>query len=130
MDSRRLFYRLERRLRGIELKDTHRHSILVEKLYADFLEKDRIREVLTANAISKAAIVSHERVDLEKEQQSVLEILHSLRGTVPYLSGGKTLKEEIAEERQAVVERYTEYVRSHFDTEEEFQEYVRKQRDG
>lgn len=131
MESRRLFYRLEKRVRGLDTDtEKHRHGPLVEKLYTSYFEKERIQAILTTNVLSKSALISHANVDISTEQDSVIETLHAVRGCLPYLTAGRTLKDEIEEERNSLIEEYEQYVRSHFDTEEEYQEYVRKQSDG
>jgi len=130
LESRRLFYRLERRLRGIKLNERHRHSYLVEKLYTAYLENERLSEVMAVNALSRSAIVSHPRVDIGSEQDSVMKILHEIKACVPYLTKGKTLKDSLEEERQRTIEEYKAYVRSRFETEEEYQEFMRKRANG
>lgn len=86
--------------------------------------------ILSTSAISRSALLSHPGIDIGSEQESVMKMLHALRSCTPYITKGSTLKDELEEDRQKLIDEYKQYVRSHFDTDEEYEEYMRKRKNG
>jgi hypothetical protein len=90
------------------------------------MEKKQVSELLSTQILSKSAVMSHNRVDIESEQGKLLKAMHSLRGCIPYLTQGRTLADELEEERKQGIKEYHQYLRDTLG-DDEYHEYLLEQ---
>lgn len=108
MGSRRLYYRVAARLRGLELEtNAFEFSGLRAALYYDFMELEDIFARTTALLISRSAVMSSDSVDFQKQIENVVALRHMLDDKTPYLeTSGATNDPE--SERQLASQKFME----------------------
>ena len=89
--------------------DDHPHSHLSNRLYAELIEADLMKDARLARLTAWSAMHSHPDSDLEKAgRQMQLHFIDAM-STIPYVTGGLSGQDALHKERMDAVKQYQEY---------------------
>ena len=63
----------------------------------------------SAYMMAQAASFAHPQVDIQKVGESLKDLYHSMRSSVPYLTGGQTAGDALEQEREEFAQRFERY---------------------
>ena len=110
MASRRLYYRVAARLRGLDLEtDTFEFSGLRAALYYDFMELEKIFERDSVMLLSRSSVLASGEVDFKQQVKTVAALRETVDSRIPYLTKGVDGKPAAEMEREAAAKRYIEH---------------------
>lgn len=108
MASRRLYYRVAARLRGLDLEHGRfEFSGLRTALYYDIMELEHVVAVDRALMLSRSAVAASPAVDFGKAMDTVKSLRERVAGALPYMTPTAVSVQQANEE---YARRYKEYV--------------------
>lgn len=109
MGSRRLYYRVAARLRGLNLEDEFEFSGSRAALYYDFMEIEKVFERDSVILLSRSAVTASDEIDFKKQIAVVAELRDAVDSALPYMVDPSAPVSNTDADRVASAQKYIEY---------------------